>query len=341
MKFFLILLFPFFVFFQIIKVDENIQKKLGIDLYTVKVEEVQNKILLPATVSDHAELVAEVYPPISGVIKKLYVKEGDRVKKNTPLALIYSPHIAEIQAQIRMAKVKLKTAEETLKREEMLYKEEVIPYSRYFSTKVEYEKANGEYNALLSNLRSFGEVIGNSVLVRSPIDGYVVEQKVFLGSGVDISKEMFKIHGHEKLWVYAYALPEDAVKVKIGTKGYVMWQGNRIPGHVDYISADVDKDTKRVSIRLLVNNTEEILRPGLITTVELELGKTYGFWIPQKAVVNINGKDLVFVKTPEGFSPAEVRVIKKEKEKVLVEGIKEGQKIAVGGVIFLKSQLEK
>jgi len=198
MRIILLLFLPFLVFSQSIKVDEKTQQKLDIKLYTVRQEEVKEKLTFPATVSEYAGLVAEVYSPVSGVIKKLYVKEGDRVKKGSPLALIYSPQVADLLTQIRNAEIRLKTAEETLKREEMLYKEEVIPYARYFSAKVEYEKARGEYRALLLSLRSFGEVVGDSVLIRSPINGYVVEQKVFLGSGVDVSKEMFKIHGHEK-----------------------------------------------------------------------------------------------------------------------------------------------
>jgi hypothetical protein len=37
----------------------------------------------------------------------------------------------------------------------------------------------------------------------------------------------------------------------------------------------------------------------------------------------------------------EVKVLKREKDKVLVEGLKTGQQVAVSGVIFLKAQAEK
>lgn len=333
--------FPLLVFSQTLKLDQEIQQKLGIKLYTVKLEKVKEELRLPAKVSEYAGLVAEIYPPVSGVVKRVFVKEGDRVKKGTPLALVYSPQIADLQAQIRMAKVKLKTAQETLNREEMLYKEEVIPYARYYSAKIDYEKAKGEYEALLTTLRSFGEVIGDGILVRSPIDGYVIEQKIFTGSGVDISKEMFKIHSHEKLWVYAYAMPEDVTKVKKGIRGYLIWQGQRIEGKVDYVSHEVDQNTKRVPVRLLVGNVKDLLRPGLMTEVILELGTTVGTWIPIQAIQNINGKDVVFVKVPEGFNVKAVRRIKEERQMVLVDGLKDGQQVAISGLIFLRSQVEK
>jgi cobalt-zinc-cadmium efflux system membrane fusion protein len=332
---------PVLVFSETLKLDQNVIQKLGIKLHTVKIERVKDSLTLPSKVSEYSGLVAEVFPPVSGVVKKVFVKEGDKVKKGAPLALVYSPQIADLQAQIRMAKVKLQTAQETLKREEMLYREEVIPYARYYGAKIDYERAKGEYEALLASLRSFGEVISDTVLIRSPINGYVIEQKVFTGSGVDISKEMFKVHSHEKLWVYAYATPEDATKVKVGMVGYVLWQGQKLEGKVDYVAHEVDPNTKRVPVRLLVNNVRDLLRPGLMVQTAIELGSVSGVWLPLQAVQKVSGRDAVFVKIPEGFSVRTVRKIRQEGEWVLVEGLKEGERVAISGLVFLKSQVER
>ncbi|MGB9873635.1 MAG: efflux RND transporter periplasmic adaptor subunit [Hydrogenobacter sp.] len=337
--FFLVL--PLMVLSQTIRISPELEQKLGIKLMTVKLERVQEEIKLPSKVSEYSAFSAEVYPPVSGIVKKLFVKEGDRVRKGSPLALVYSPHIADLQAQIRMAKVKLKTAKDTLTREEMLYKEEVIPYARYYSAKIEYERAKGEYEALLASLRSFGEVVGDSLMIRSPISGYVVEQKVLTGSGVDPSKEMFKIHSHEKLWVYAYATPESAIRIKKGMKGYVLWQGQKIPGVVDYVSHEVDQNTKRVPIRLLVDNLGDLLRPGLMTETLIVLGSTKGVWLPAEAVQKLGDTNAVFVKAPAGFEVRKVRTIREEAGKVLVDGLKEGDRVAISGIIFLKSQVAK
>lgn len=341
MRWLLILLLPLLAIAQIITVDEKTIKQLGINLYEVKAVEETEEIKAPGKVSEYAGLVAEVHPPVSGVVKKLYVKEGDRVKKGSPLALVYSPQIADLRAQLRMAQVRLKTAQETLKREEMLYKEEVTPYARYYGAKIEYEKAKGEYEALLASLRSFGEVVGDGVLIRSPINGYVVEQKVFVGSGVDTSKLMFKVRGYELLWVYAYVQPSQIDGIKKGMVGYIPWQGKKVLGKVDYISYEVDPDTKRVPVRLLVNNKEDLLRPGLMVDVVLALGKTKGTWLPAQAVQKVKGQDVVFVKVPKGFEVRKVRKLKEEDNKVLVEGLKEGEKIAVSGLVFLKAKVEQ
>lgn len=336
-----ILSHPYTVSPQTIKIEEETERKLDIKFYTVKSEREKEEIKLPARVSEHPDLVAEVHPPLSGIVKKLFVKEGDKVKKGAPLALIYSPQIAELQAQIRVIKVKMQTAQQTLEREETLYKEGVIPYARYYGAKIEYERIKGEYEALVENLKSFGEVVGDSILVRSPIEGYIAEQKVFTGSGVDTSKEMFKIHSHEKLWVYAYASPYEVEKIKKGMKGYVLWQGKKLEGIVDYISHEVDQNTKRVAVRILVENKNDILRPGVMTDALIELGEIKGIWIPAQAVQELRGDNVVFVKVPQGFEVRKVKVIKKIGDKILVEGLKEGEQIAITGIIFLKTQAEK
>jgi cobalt-zinc-cadmium efflux system membrane fusion protein len=340
MKALWLLILPFLVFSQTVKLNKEVEQKLGIKLYTVRTTQVKQQLRLPSVVGEYSNLVAQVFPPVSGIVKKLFVKEGDKVKKGSPLALVYSPHIADLQAQIRMSEVKLKTAKETLSREEMLYKEEVIPYARYYSAKIEYERAKGEYQALLASLRSFGDVVGDALLIKSPIGGYVVEQKVFLGSGVEPSKEMFKIHSHEKLWVYAYALPEDALKVRKGMRGYTIWQNYKAEGTVDYVSHEVDQNTKRVLIRLLVNNVKDLFKPGLMTETVIQTGSTWGVWIPLQAVQRVKDKDVVFVRVDGGFEIRTIRKLMQDGNNVLVEGLKDGEKIATSGLIFLKSQAE-
>ncbi|MFN3813230.1 MAG: efflux RND transporter periplasmic adaptor subunit, partial [Aquificaceae bacterium] len=339
---FILLLLPLFSFSEVIRIDNETQKKLGIKLWEVRLQEVEEEMRLPAQVSEYSDLVSQVYSPVAGIVRKIFVKQGDYVNRGKVLASVYSPQVADLQAQIRMVQVRLKVAEETLKREDMLYKEEVIPYARYYGAKIEYEKAKGEYQALLQSLRSFGEVKGDEVLIRSPIRGYVIEQKVFTGSGVDVSKEMFKVHSHEKLWVYSYARPEEVGRVWKGMKGYILWKDQRVWGYVDYISHEVDPNTKRVPVRLLVDNRKDLLRPGLMVDIFLWIGSVEGFWIPTQGVQKVKGGHIVFVKTNDGFETRKVKKVKEEKDMVLVSGnFKEKERVAVSGVIFLKNQIER
>jgi len=82
----------------------------------------------------------------------------------------------------------------------------------------------------------------------------------------------------------------------------------------------VDKNTKRVPIRLLVENREELLRPGLMVDVYLQLGKIRGLWLPAQSLQRLGEDYVVFVKTKEGFEVRKVKKVKEVGDKVLVEG---------------------
>ncbi|ADC89409.1 efflux transporter, RND family, MFP subunit [Thermocrinis albus DSM 14484] len=338
---FWLLLLPVIVLAQVIKVDPSVEKQLGITTQVVKITEEDVYINAPARVSEYTPTVAQVFSPAEGVVRKLLVKEGDKVKKGQVLAYIYSQRVADLLAQLRMAQVRLRTAQDTLKREEMLYREEVIPYARYFAAKVEYERALGEVKALQRALASMGEVSNDMLVVRAPISGVVVHQGVVLGSYTGVQSEMFRIQSQEKLWAYLYLPPYQVDKVKVGQKGFLLWSGKKIWGTVDYVSRVVDTNTKTVPVRLLLDNREGLLRPGIMTEGGLLMGKVKGVWLPASAVQKVNKMDVVFVKTSKGFEVYPVKKIMESKDKVLVEGLREGMQVAVSGVIFLKTRAEQ
>lgn len=329
-----------FAFPQVVKVDKQQLKRLGIQTYELRLSTEQYEIKLPAEVKEYLPESSEVYPPVGGIVREVYVKEGDYVKKGQPLALVYSPQVAELRSQLRMAEVRLKTAEETLKREELLFKEEVIPYARYYSAKVEYDRAKGEYRALMESLRSFGEVKGDNLVVRAPTEGYVVKQEVRKGSSVDLSKRMFLIVSNRKVWVFGYAPYEISRSIRKGMKAYVVVEGTKLEGIVDYVGGYVDQKIKRVPIRALVEQKKSILKPGGMVDLVVVVGQVKGFLVPSEAVQRIEGKSYLFVEVPEGFKLVEVRPIKEVKGKTLVEGpLKEGDRVAMSGLVFLRSVL--
>lgn len=66
---------------------------------------------------------------------------------------------------------------------------------------IDYEKAKGELEALQKALRSYGEVKGNSLMLRSKVDGFIAESKVVRGMPVNTGESLMKVHSHRILWV--------------------------------------------------------------------------------------------------------------------------------------------
>jgi len=65
---------------------------------------------------------------------------------------------------------------------------------------INYENAKGKVEALEKTLRAFGEIENGFIILRAGMDGYVAQQNVILGESVNLNKQIFKIHSHDRLW---------------------------------------------------------------------------------------------------------------------------------------------
>lgn len=336
----LFILFSFSVSFgKSISISPEVQKKLGIKTLKVEFITATESKVYPATVLDNPMLSFDVSSPVDGIIEKVFVKQGDVVKKGSILLKVYSPQIANIQSSIQMAKVKLKTAQDTLEREEMLYREEVIPYSRFYGAKIEYERAKGELDALYKALNSYGEVDGNSILIRSKVDGFVAESKAINGMPITLGESVMRVHSHRLLWVEAM-VPFDEIKyIKVGGKGYIINpEGKKVEGIITLINHEIDPKTSKNMVRLEVKSPQNILKPNMFVNVEIPLAKREGLLLPKHAVVIMGGKSFVFVKEKDRVSLREVRINTAGDKVEITSGLKEGEEVITQGVIFLKAQ---
>ena len=323
-----------------IHMTEAQMKELGIELYTLKKERSGRVLKIPAEVEENPLLNYSVYSPVEGIIRKLYVKEGDYVKKGSPVAEIYSPELADLIGEVQMAKVRMESARKVFERDKELYSQKVIPYTRFYNSMVEYERAKGEYETLSEKLRSYGEVKGYNLLLRSPGSGYVVSQEVALGDSVGLDSLLFEIHSHEILWVYGWADEKSAKEIREGMGAQVVSSENSLPCRIDYIGHEVDRKTRRVKVRCVAKNRGHRLKPGMFVSLVVKTGGKPAILVPKNAVQEIEGEKIVFVRTEEGFEPREIEVLRElDGFYVVSKGLKEGERVAISGTVFLKTKL--
>ncbi|WP_297453640.1 efflux RND transporter periplasmic adaptor subunit [Persephonella sp.] len=322
------------------EIPPKIQKVLGIKTTAVHEKAIDLIKKYPAIVKEDLTLVQKIYSPVDGIVKKLLVKKGDTVKKGQILAYVYSPEIAKITTQINQARVKYETLKKLYEKEKQLYDKKLITYTRFYSSKINYENAKANLKALQDSLRVYGEVSDGFLILRSKINGYITDQNVVLGDSVDIDKMLFRIYSDKRLWVIAAVPVEDTPFIKKGAKAQVISQIGKISGIVDYVSKQVDPETKMVNVRIIADNHNHILKPNMYVDVKIPLRKIKGLFVPASAVVENEGKHFVFVEYKENnFKPVEVRIGERINGYYqILSGLQEGQKIVVQGAIHLKSK---
>jgi len=322
-----------------VHLSEEQMKALGIRLYRVSYKPVSETLKVPAEVKENPLLSYEVYSPLEGIVRKLYVKEGDKVKKGQILAEIFSPSLAELLGELRKSEVYFKTAKEKYEKYKKLYEQKVIKFIDFFNVKIEYERAKREYQILSEKLKAYGSTKGYNLVITSPGDGFVVSQHVVVGDSVDIEKKLFSIHSHEVLWVYGFVPPQKSLRIKEGTRGIVLVNGREVPCRIDYVGHEVDEKTRRVKVRCVAKNPEHLLKPNLFVDLIILTGKEKGIVIPKSAVQEIEGKKVVFKYEKGAFHPKEIEVLKEVDGLLIVEGLEEGEVIASTGTLFLKKKI--
>ncbi len=170
---------------------------------------------------------------IPGRLVKLYIHEGDHVKKGQLLAqLDSSDYVARIrQAQvslkeaqlgIQLAQVRLDQARINFERAEKQYKDHLIPKEKYQnlqknyqSAKVELMLAQAKVPVIHSNLHTLRTSLSHCSIY-APMDGVAAKRWVLAGDVVNPGQGIFTVFGTHKIWVTTM-LPENELhQIHIG-----------------------------------------------------------------------------------------------------------------------------
>ena len=111
---------------------------------------------------------------------------------------------------------------------------------------------------------------------------------------------------------------------------------------ITYIRDVLDPDTRTITVRTEVNNTEGKLKPGMFADLTIELGENgTALVVPSEAVLDDDGAHLVFVRIDRHrFQPRYVTIGTRENGFVEVtSGLEVGEEVVTKGNFQLKSKL--
>jgi len=286
--------------------------------------------------------------PQSGLLDMLYVAAGQEVKKGQPVAHLTSPDLVGFQRDYLQALTQKKLADQTLARDQELFKDGIIAQRRYLETQSKFEEASaslaqrkqalrlsGMSDGAINQLQSSSGMSGGITLT-APMDGQVLEQMVTVGQRVDMAMPLYRIGHLNPLWLEIHAPLEGLPFVKLGMPVNV--PKLQASGKLIAIVRSVNKTDQTLHLRAEINQGAEKLSPGQFVEAEINLGGTNShFSVPKSALVRKGPEAWLFVQSVKGFTPVKISVISEQGDEAIIDGNFKGQeKIAVTGTTALK-----
>ncbi|TYQ23303.1 efflux RND transporter periplasmic adaptor subunit [Pseudanabaena sp. UWO311] len=152
-----------------------------------------------------------------------------------------------------------------------------------------------------------------TVTVVSPIAGVVSDREATLGESVEESgKPIMTIVNDRQVMASANIYEKDLSQVRIGQAVQVKVAGDNTSfvGKVTAIGATVDSTTRVVPVKAEINNAQGKLKVGMFVDLEIisDRASQPVITVPFAAVVESNGKQLVFVQNGTKYQPVEVKL---------------------------------
>lgn len=268
----------------------------GNNIHSVADETPQVAVLKISTQSHVLELsysgsiepdnVVKIGFAIPGIINKVYVEEGQHVKKGQILATIDD---TEYRNALLITDAALTQTEDLYRRLKDLYEKESLPEKDFIDIKTRLAQAKASKNINTKRI--------NDSRLYAPMTGFITEKAIEQGSTASPGLMAFNIIKTDEVYAQ-FTVPE----AEIGhlTSGqaanvYIPALKATFKGKITIINPQADSQTKTYKVKILLNNQTGKLLPGMLSDVKIEAERSGNILaVPATAIIR-DEDDLTYV----------------------------------------------
>ncbi len=322
-----------------------------VSLATTHIQPIEAITSLSGRIDFDPNHLTRVYPLVNGVISRLYVTQGDAVKKGETLADVYSSDVATAISDFQKAKESLALTLDKLEREKKLFTEKLVAPQDVQQAETDRAQAQAEYDRSLSALRLLGGNEHSSAMtfhITAPIDGIVVERLAQPGSQMrnDGSSLAFTIGSTSNLWISLDAYPDQLRALHVGDSVVLKAAGledHPLVSRIENIAPMVDPTSFTTKVRCTLPNSGGLLKPAMFVRATVYHPDGLGLFVPAAAVFyDADGKTYVFSKIGDrSFRKEEVTIGQTEPDRVQITGgLQDGDTVVGDKALFLNDELQ-
>lgn len=263
---------------------------------------------------------------VSDTVTAIHFNDGGFVEQGDVLVELTNNAEAARLAEARASEADARRQYDRLK---SLIETNLISQTDLDDARTRWETAEARLEGVIANM--------DDRLIRAPFTGILGFRNISEGSLVtpntvittldDISTIKLDFNIAE---VYLAQLqPGQTIKANS-----IVYRGQEFQGIVTSVGSRVDTSTRSVQVRAEIDNTEGLLRPGMLLTVGLTLNPRDAVVVPEAAVVPSQGRQYVFVVDEESVARrVEVQLGRRRPGQVeIVSGVVPGQRVVTQGI---------
>ena len=345
--------------FQNIPLSEKQVKAVDLKMGEAQEREMDAKLHVNGSLVLRAQDMGNVSSLMGGIVKNVYVKEGQMVSRGQVVATIANTDVVTLQREYYTAYKESEMARLELDRQKTLA-------SAGAGIKKTLQMSEKNYKVAQANLLGTGRQLQQMGIstkevakgkfttvfpLRAPISGTVSDMQASLGSYADMQTPLMKIRNNHAVECDLNVFEKDIAKVKVGDQVLVSLTnqpGVNVSGRVYGMNQYLNKGTKSVAVHVKLDAKRGAkLFEGMYVSGQIATGRQLCMTLPDKAIVSADGKQYVFALNQQhskggtySFSRHEVTTGVSNNgytEVALCKHLKKGQKIVTDNAFYLAS----
>lgn len=345
--------------FQNIPLSEKQVKAVDLKMGEAQEREMDAMLHVNGSLVLRAQDMGNVSSLMGGIVKNVYVKEGQMVSRGQVVATIENTDVVTLQREYYTAYKESEMARLELDRQKSLA-------SAGAGIKKTLQMSEKNYKVAQANLLGTGRQLQQMGIstkevakgkfttvfpLRAPISGTVSDMQASLGSYADMQTPLMKIRNNHAVECDLNVFEKDIAKVKVGDQVLVSLTnqpGVNVSGRVYGMNQYLNKGTKSVAVHVKLDAKRGAkLFEGMYVSGQIATGRQLCMTLPDKAIVSADGKQYVFALNQQhsnggtySFSRHEVTTGVSNNgytEVALCKHLKKGQKIVTDNAFYLAS----
>lgn len=287
---------------QIKAIEEKIKElnpQLKVPLVTTfkaKEEKFEHFVELQGNVNTKQNII--IYPEYSGVLTKVYVKEGQKVSAGQALAKIddggLGQQLAQMQIQADLAKT-------TFDRQKRLWDQKI-------GSEIQYLQAKSNYEAQQKAINQMQQQIGKTV-VRAPfagtVDDVITEQGTVVGPG---QSQLFRLVNLNSMYIETDVPESYLTNVTEGKTVEVNFPvlNKNLTATVRQAGNFINPANRTFKVEVAIPNSDKTIKPNLTAKLKInDYTNEKAILIPQSIISeNAEGEQYVYIATSKNNSIA-------------------------------------